>query len=79
MKNSFFNTSILKTLGFSVFVLIAVNFGIQANDEGLEDGTSTCADSCESDDFKVCPIEATDANGHPITVLCHFMKKNNVN
>ncbi|EKB50576.1 hypothetical protein [Cecembia lonarensis] len=75
MKNSFLKNSILKTVAFPVIVLLGINFGIQANDEGLEDGTSTCADSCESDDFKVCSIAATDANGHPITVLCHFMKK----
>jgi hypothetical protein len=75
MKNPFFNTSILKTLSFSMLVLIGINFGIHANDEGLEDGTSTCADSCQSDDFRVCSIAAKDADGHPITVLCHYMTK----
>ncbi|MCL6260687.1 hypothetical protein M3O96_16400 [Aquiflexum sp. TKW24L] len=73
MKNQKFNFK-MKLAALSLLVAVAINFGLVAQDQSVAGGTS-CADSCETDDFRVCSIAAKDINGHEITVLCHYMTK----
>lgn len=54
--------------------LVNVGFAQGSGGSGGSGG-STCNDVCKTDEFRVCSIKATDTNGNPITVLCHYMTK----
>lgn len=71
MKNSIQRPLIAKFAIGTFILAFALNFNLSA-DASLEG--AKCSDTCEQDDYKTCNIPAVDAEGHPITVICHFMK-----
>lgn len=73
MKNfsSVFKKSGIATL--LIFGVCVINFAIAGGDEG--EGGPTCRDYCIDSDFRTCNLSAQDANGDPITVICHYKTK----
>lgn len=69
------NSSNVKLFCLSALVAFGLNFGIHAQDQSIDGGGGSCTASCKSSDYLVCSIAAVDKDGHPITVLCHYMTK----